>query len=115
MQDYGHYTISFSREGNPQEVLDLIYTELDKLRNEPISEDELKSIKRFAINEYKEELINRERLAERLVEYELYMGGIGKYKTLPSHYKQVTAEDVIRVANKWMNIDKLIVARIAPK
>ncbi len=114
LNDYGYYTVNFSREGDPNLVLDIILKELDILRKEPISEEELQSIKRFSWNEFKEELIDRKKLAEKLITYELGMGGVQEYHTFPSYISKVNVDDISRVANKWMNIDNLTITRLAP-
>ena len=111
-EDYGIYDVSFSRTGDSQPVLDIIYRELDRLRREPVSAEEFQSVLDFMLDEYTEELILRDQLCNSLVGYELTQGGIREYACLPQRYRDVTPERIMAFAQKYMNIDLLSVAKV---
>jgi predicted Zn-dependent peptidase len=114
-EDYACYNVSFSREGNPDELLRIIYDEIASIATRPITEEEFISINGFAIRQYYEMLTQIDSMATSLISYELIQGGIANWAVFPDRVTAVTPEKIIEVASRWMNLDKLSVTSVVSR
>jgi zinc protease len=87
---------------NVEELEKEIYVQLDKIKKEGITENELQKVKnQNAIAFYNQiETINGK--SNNLGTYEVYFGDYHKMFDAPAAYNKVTVEDIKRVANKYI-------------
>lgn len=78
----------------------MLLEEIEKLKNELVSEDELKKVKTFAKATLIRSLRSNSGLAERLCTYEFVMGGWRELFRSLENIEKVTVEDIKRVANE---------------
>ncbi|MFN4234521.1 MAG: M16 family metallopeptidase [Bacteroidia bacterium] len=110
--------IMFSIANMNVNILDLeaaINTEIEKVRNEMISEEELQKIK----NQVESDFINRNSsvagIAETLANYKVYYGDANLINTEINRYLKVTREDILRVAKKYFVKENRVVLHYLPK
>jgi len=107
----GYFTASGeAREGHkPEEVEEGIYAEIDKLKSEPVPAEELQKVKNnFAAAEFRK-LSSNQAILMQLI----YNDGLGdwrEFNNAAAKYQAVTAEDVERVANEYLNKENRAVA-----
>jgi len=87
-----------------------IIKELNILRNENITADELDSVKNYLSGSFPLQLETPNAIANKIINLELY--GIGKdfYESYITKINEVTIEDVRRVSEKYIHPDKLVIA-----
>ena len=104
---------SFPAQGHTNEENEkMILEEIEKLKNEPVSEAELKKVKTFAKAALIRALRSNSGLAEHLCTYEFLMGDWRELFKSLEHIEKVTAEDVMRVANEYFVDSNCSVAEI---
>ncbi len=84
----------------PQEMADAIHTEIERLKNEYVSDDELKMFKTRAKADLIRSLGSNEGLAQQLAIMQLRYGDWRELFRQIDRYDKVTKEDIKRVANK---------------
>lgn len=99
-----------ARQGTkPEEVEQAIYQELERLRKEPVSEEELRKVKNRSVADDFRRLQTNFGLMVQLLEREAYRG----WRTLNTDSAQVqavTAGDIMRVANTYFAPENRTVA-----
>jgi predicted Zn-dependent peptidase len=111
---YSYPAQGHTNEENEEMVLD----EIERLKTELVSEDELKKVKTFAKAGLIRSLRSNSGLASYLCDYEFLMGDWRELFRSLEHIEKVTAEDVKRVANEYFADSNRSVAEIvteAPK
>jgi predicted Zn-dependent peptidase len=110
--------IMFSIANMGVNVMDLenaVNAEIEKVKNEMISEDELQKIK----NQVEADFITRNSsvagIAETLSNYKVYFGEANLINTEMNRYLKVTREDIKRVANKYFVKENRVVLHYLPK
>jgi predicted Zn-dependent peptidase len=92
-----------------------VNAEIEKVKNEMISEDELQKIK----NQVEADFITRNSsvagIAETLANYKVYFGDANLINTEMNRYLKVTREDIKRVANKYFVKENRVVLHYLPK
>jgi predicted Zn-dependent peptidase len=115
-----HYAGSFSFNARPKGDTDLAtleeawYSELDRLKTEPVSDRELQKVKNGQAADTFRGLMDNSSLFFQLSITE----GYGGYEYLNEHPKRiaaVTAEDIMRVANEYLRSDARAVASFTRK
>jgi len=115
-----HYAGSFSFNARPKGDTDLAtleeawYSELDRLKTEPVSDRELQKVKNGQAADTFRGLMDNSSLFFQLSITE----GYGGYEYLNEHPKRiaaVTAEDIMRVANEYLRADARAVASYTRK
>ncbi|HXI50407.1 MAG TPA: insulinase family protein [Candidatus Saccharimonadales bacterium] len=99
-----------AKEGHtPEEAEQAIYAELDKLKNEDVPADELQKVKNnFAANEYRR-LTSNMSILMQLIQSD----GLGDWREINeagAKHQAVTADDVRRVARKYLTRENRTVA-----
>ncbi|MFH2000201.1 MAG: pitrilysin family protein [Planctomycetota bacterium] len=116
------YAGEFSFSGQPKEadgvlpetVEEALYEEIERLKNEPVSEYELKKVKNRAEASSIRRLRSTRRLASSLGRNELNLG----WRDIPAsleRMKAVTAEDIQRVAGEYFTKDNRTVGILTRK
>lgn len=107
--------------GMPQmgtELLELesgIQSEVQRMIDEPINPNELQKVKNQIETDFVRNFSSVARIAESLANYEVYYGDANIINTELSRYLAVTAEDIQRVAAKYLVPDNRIILRYLPK
>lgn len=120
------YTVtSFSQEGvepgffsvyiatEPQKVdraIEGILLELKKIRSEKVSDAEFERAKKYIVGSYEIDLQRNANVANQLAFNEVYGLGAKETEKIPEKILKVTREDVMKVANKYLNLDAYILS-----
>lgn len=104
MKELGYFLIGTDVKGEfTQQTLDEVYKEIEILRNETISEDELTIVKNYIIGSVAGSVNNAFDIADK---YKMLIReGLTKtyYEDFIKNINDVTAEDVKTMANKYLN------------
>ncbi len=98
---------------NPEAAERALWSEIVRLQYEPVGEDELKRIKVRVESQRlfaEEEVLG---LARTLAAYEA-IGGYELVDTVLDRIRAVTADDVMRVANSWINLEGAALVEYLP-
>ena len=102
---------------NPQNVkraLDLIKDELKRFVQEGITEEELADSKANFIGRLPLSLESNGGVANALLNIERHQLGLDYYRRYPGIVNEVTREDVLNTARKYIDVDKLAIAVAGP-
>ncbi len=95
-----------------REALEETLREIDRIRREPVTDDELKGAKAYLIGSFPLRLDTNRKLADFLTVLELYGLGLGYIQEYPRLIGAVTKEDVLRVARKHLHPDRLLLVAV---
>jgi len=113
--DTGAFTVSAGvSPENAVEATSVIMTELRKLIDEPVGEEELRKARDYAAGSFRLGLESSMSLAQRAGENLLMVGKIEPVATIVAGLKGVTADDVQRVARRVLRPDNLALAAVGP-
>lgn len=89
--------------------------QINKIKNELISEEEFQKIR----NQYENSLVSSNAsvsgIAENLADNHVYFGNTNRVNNLLENYLKVTKEDIQRVAQKYLTLDKRVILYYLPK
>ena len=94
-----YISVTLRPDANPDSVEAIVWSELEKLKNEPVSARELEKVKNRAMMGLVESFLDMENVATQLAWYEMF----GDYKILlnwPDQLGKVSPEAVQNVAKK---------------
>ncbi len=125
------YSVSaFSREGvdrgvigayiatapdKKDEALKGMLSEFERIRTEPVTSGELLRAKRSIIGSYEIGLQSVSNQASDMANNELYGLGYDFHKEFPGKIEAVTAEDVMRVAKKYLDLGSYAISVVGPE
>ena len=92
-----------------------ILAEIEKVQNQPISDQELKKLQNQIENQFVDKLSSVEGIAENLAVYETHYGDASLINTEINRYLAVTKEDIQRVANLYFDEKNRLVLFWLPK
>jgi predicted Zn-dependent peptidase len=92
-----------------------ILAEIEKVQNQPISDQELKKLQNQIENQFVDKLSSVEGIAENLAVYETHFGDASLINTEINRYLAVTKEDIQRVANLYFDEKNRLVLFWLPK
>lgn len=102
--DPGFFTFyAGTRPDKAQKVIDIILKEIELLKKEGITEEELERAQNGLIGRHKKNLESSSRFAFKVALDELYGLGAENYKEYAKRIRAVTRKDVTRVAEKYFN------------
>lgn len=103
--DSGSFAVAVSMKPGleHQQALNLVFNELYKLRNKPVSEEEIKKSKILSKKNVIDAMVTIDSRARLLASYEILTGSYESVFADIEKYNSVTAADVQRVANKYFN------------
>jgi predicted Zn-dependent peptidase len=78
-----------------------IYTEIEKIKKEGISEKELQKIKNQKLMEFYSQVETINGKSNNIGTYEVFFGDYRKMFDAPDKYNKITVADVQKVANKY--------------
>ena len=96
------------------EAIEGLLGEFRKMREEPVSIDELNRAKRSIIGSYEIGLQSVSSQSVDMANSELYGLGYAFSKVYPEKIEAVTAEDVTRVAKKYLDLDAYVISIVGP-
>lgn len=117
MQDHGVFAVGVTLKpgAEMQKPLEIVYNELYKLRTSLVSENELKKVKTLAMKSVVDSLTTADGKARALATYEILTGSYENLMTDISKYNKVTAEEIQKVAQKYLNQQQRSIIILEPK
>ncbi|HEX5170499.1 MAG TPA: pitrilysin family protein [Cyclobacteriaceae bacterium] len=117
LEDPGLYIVyGIANLGNDiDDVEKSLDAEIDKVKNELISEHEFQKIRNQIESQYVQQNASMAGIAERLADYHVYYDNTGLINTEIERYMKVTREDIQRVAKKYLNKENRVVLHYLPK
>jgi zinc protease len=98
-----------TKSASTVEGIDALYTEIDDMRENASTPEELKRAKDQILNSYIFRFDTPEKVLREKMVYEFYHYPLNFLETYREQVEKVTAEDVSRVAKKYLHKDKLAV------
>lgn len=92
-----------------------IFSEIDKVRTQGITAEELAKAKNVLLGERQMQRQNIGELATQSALDELYGLGYNAYKEQEARYQSITLDDVRKAAQKYLSKDKFVVTVVKPK
>jgi predicted Zn-dependent peptidase len=92
-----------SKDVNEADLENAIYTEIEKIKNEGITEKELQKIKNQKLMEFYKQVETIDGKSNNIGTYEVFFGDYKKMFDAPDNYNKVTIEDVKSVAKKYFS------------
>jgi zinc protease len=116
--DRGKYPGSFqislqTKNASAQEAISLVRREMERIRREPVSEEELDKAKKYLIGSFPLRLDTQAKLARFITQVEYHDLGFDYCQKYPSYINAVTGEDVLRVAKSYLDPEKAILVVVA--
>ncbi len=110
-------TLGISAGVSPEnlgEAVRVILQELDKLRQEPVGQDELTKARDYTVGSFRLSLESSMALGQRAGESLLTLGEIEPVDSVVEKLRAVTPEGVMRVAQRVLRPEKAALAAVAP-
>ena len=89
--------------------------EIEKMKNELITEIEFQKVRNQVENDFISSNATIEGIAQNLADYHVYYGDANLINTELERYMQVTREDIMKVAQKYLSEDSRVVLYYLPK
>jgi zinc protease len=104
----GAFEVStFTRTDSTMAAIQAIVEEMERMRTEKVSEKELSDTKSFYNGYYPLRFETPEQIAAQILDVEIYDLGEDYIKNYRKNMSAVTAEDVLRVAQKYLDPDNI--------
>tara|TARA_R110001583_G_scaffold50850_1_gene158682 strand:- start:1565 stop:2821 length:1257 start_codon:yes stop_codon:yes gene_type:complete len=92
-----------NKDVNETNLENAIYTEIEKIKNEGITEKELQKIKNQKLMEFYSQVETIDGKSNNIGTYEVFFGDYKKMFDAPNNYNKVTIEDVKNVTKKYFS------------
>jgi zinc protease len=102
-------------ESTPEEVENALWSEVEKLRDEPVTETELEKVKNRAEMRAVSALVALAPRADRLQQGWTFRRETGRVNREPEIYRSISAIEIQAAARKYFNREHRIVAYVMPK
>ena len=99
---------------NVQAATDAILDEIKRIRQEPVSEQELADVKAFLIGSLPLRLEAKESIAAQIAHMQMHQLGLDYLYHYPQYIESVTAQNVIDVTNKYLEPDAYVISIAGP-
>jgi zinc protease len=99
----------------PETVERAIYEELDRVKSQPVTDQELEKAKNILLANFYRQMKTINGKANTIGSYEVFFGDYRKLFTAAEEYKKVTKDDVKRVAQKYFSDKNRTVATLVPE
>jgi zinc protease len=100
---------------DPQAVEKAIYEELDKIKNAPVSDQEIEKAKNILLAAFYRQMKTINGRANLLGSYEVFFGDYNRLFKAAEMFNKVTKDDVRRVAQKYFSEKNRTVATLIPE
>lgn len=108
-KESGHFEIEVqTKNENAATVIREIINQIEKIKNEPVSKQELEDAKSFLIGSFPRRLETTRRISDFLSAVEFYDLGDDYIKKYFEYIQNVTVEDVLSVAKKYLSTDNFV-------
>ncbi len=120
------YTVtSFSQEGlepgyfsvyiatdpeREKEAIEGIFRELRKIQTDLVGQSELERAQKYLVGSFEIDLQRSSNLASQMAFNEIYGLGAQEYKRFPEKVFQVTREDILKVAKKYLDLNSYVLS-----
>jgi zinc protease len=91
-----------TKNASAREALSLIFREMERMQKEPVSDRELEGAKKYLIGSFPLRLDTQRKLVQFITQVEYHGLGSDYPERYPSLIRSVTAEEVLRVARKYL-------------
>ena len=105
---------TFTRVPEVRTVLDLLLAELERMRAEPPSEDELSQAKTLAVGNFSLGLETSDAVMAGLVDLDVYGLPEDSLDTYRGRVRAVSLEDAARMANELLHPDRVAIVLVGP-
>jgi zinc protease len=109
--DKSHGTFQFvmqTKNESAREAMRIAHEEIDRIRREPVSEQELNDAKDFLTGSFPLRLDTDRKVANFLTQVEYYQLGLDYPDRYGDLIRKVTSADVLRVAKRYLHPERLI-------
>ncbi len=106
------YFYTATKPGTTIEALTSVLDEIKKIREAPVTDEELKKAKEGYLNQYAFEFDSIEKIAKRMATYEFYGYPSDFNVKLRDAIEKVTKDDVLKAAQKHLNPDVLTILAV---
>ena len=96
-----YFYVSSNKDVKDLDVEKAIYEEIEKIKNDGITEKELQKIKNQKLMEFYGQIETINGKSNNIGTYEVFFGDFKKMFDAPANYNKVTVEDVKNVAKKY--------------
>jgi zinc protease len=100
---------------DPQAVEKAVYEELERIKNEPVTDQELEKARNIVLANFYRQTSTINGRANTLGAYEVFFGDYHKLFTAVESYNKVTKADLQRVARKYFSDKNRTVATLIPE
>jgi zinc protease len=104
---------STSSEKGPT-AREAIFREIQKLREDGVTEEELADAKRYLIRSFLLKSGSVEELAESLIKMERFNLGVDFWERYPGLLRELTKDDLIRVARNYLDTNNYVMVVVGP-
>jgi zinc protease len=116
--DAGKYPGSFqivlqTKNSSARESISLALQQMERIRNESVSEKELEGAKKYLIGSFPMRLDTQSKMANFLTQVEYYGLGLDYPEKYPFLIQSVTKEEVLKVAQKYLHPENYILVVVA--
>jgi len=114
---YGGAFFIFAQTKNKtkEKALKLIKEEINEMKNNGVSEPEIRDAKSYIIGSFPLKLDTMSKIASYLTYIEQYHLGLDYFETFPKRVKKVTVEDIKRVAKKYLKPENMSTVLVGGK
>ncbi len=98
-----------TKNESANQAIEEIFKELKRIRTEPVSEKELADAKAYLTGSFPLRMDTSAKIAGMMTSVEIYNLGLDYPQKYPKLINAVTREDILRVAKKYLDPDKIII------
>jgi zinc protease len=102
-----------TKNRSANEAMKLIVQQIELIRDQPVSDAELASAKKFLVGSFPLKFDRQSAIAEYLLDVELYGLGLDYMDKYPGYINGVTREQVQEVARKYLHPDAMRLVAVA--
>lgn len=114
-KDPGNFRVAMqTKSASAQEAVAKSRDELARMRNEPVTAEELDEAKKYLTGSFPMRFDNNSKIAGMLAQIEFYDLGQDYFDTYVDRINAVTAEDIQRVAQQYLHPDEMILVVVGP-
>ncbi len=99
---------------NAEEVMEAVFAEIEKLKTEPVAQWEIDKVRNQSDADFVRSLNSNRGMAWRLANYQAIVDDWRYLTDYRTEYKKVTAEDIMRVAKKYLTKSNRTVVTLVP-
>jgi zinc protease len=113
-KESGNFQVGVQTKNESASVaIDEIRKQLERIRKESVSDDELSEAKAYLTGSFPRRLDTNRKIADFLASVEFFNLGENYVTKYPDYINAVTKEDLLRVAQKYLDPDKYILVIVA--